>query len=159
MWGKRMKCKFNETASYILYSIIFINVLLLILGYIIQRNYELYGRDNLYNSTSGLITIIFISILPSILTLVLNVFIFDRKIIFDDNEIKIKGIFKTSTIKVNEIKSIKIKNKWIIISKNKIDENDSFDEYLFDKNSICIHFSKKANLCLKMLRNNPNLII
>jgi len=159
MWGKRMKCKFNETASYILYSIIFINVLLLILGYIIQRNYELYGRDNLYNSTSGLITIIFISILPSILALVLNVFIFDRTIKFDDNEIKIKGIFKTSTIKVNEIKSIKIKNKWIIISKNKIDENDSFDEYLFDKNSICIHFSKKANLCLKMLRNNPNLII
>ena len=89
-----MKCKFYETASYSLYSIIFINALLLILGYIIQRNYELYGRDNLYNSTSGLITIIFISILPSILALVLNVFIFDRKIKFDDNEIKIKRIFK-----------------------------------------------------------------
>ena len=159
MWCKLMKCKFYETASYSLYSIIFINALLLILGYIIQRNYELYGRDNLYNSTSGLITIIFISILPSILALVLNVFIFDRKIKFDDNEIKIKRIFKTSTIKVNEIKSIIIKNKWIIISKNKIDKNDSIDKYFFDKNSICMHFSKKAKLCLKMLRNNPNLFI
>ena len=154
-----MKCKFYETASYSLYSIIFINALLLILGYIIQRNYELYGRDNLYNSTSGLITIIFISILPSILALVLNIFIFDRKIKFDDNEIKIKRIFKTSTIKVNEIKSIIIKNKWIIISKNKIDKNDYIDKYFFDKNSICIHFSKKAKLCLKKLRNNPNLFI
>ncbi len=140
-----MKCKFYEPINYVLYFVISINTFLLIVGYTVQKNIELYGISNLYNSLDGLLAVIFLSILPSIIALLLNIFIFDRTIIFNKDEIIFKRLFKViKIIKKDAINCMIIKDKWVIISTKKIDKNDLIDNFIFDDESICIHKSRKA---------------
>jgi len=140
-----MKCKFYEPINYVLYFVISINTFLLIVGYTVQKNIEFYGISNLYDSLDGLLAVIFLSILPSIIALLLNIFVFDRTIIFNNDEIIFKRLFKViKIIKKDAINCMIIKDKWVIISTKKIDKNDLIDNFFFDDESICIHKSKKA---------------